>query len=394
MEPDHQVEAVPDGAGLIHIGMPKTGTTALQGALKEARPILESMGVHVAGRKRHEMNIALTAAGAVAPYEGDRWQRHWAELAEAYRTTPARCALWSSESLSQAKPDRIQHIADSLGREPRVVVTLRPLAPLLASQWQEVLRRRGTESLDDWLRRHFDSVSVDGTVNAQWTRVMPVLHRFSLRRVVEEWGTVFGEENLVFVVPAPQDRASNLRTFERLMGVPEGTLVLQDVDNASLPYPEAEMLRHFNRAYTDRGGDHPTWMFSVGGNRGRALLRRMTGLDPHPIRAPRWAAERANEYTQAWIEAVTASRATVVGDLTDLLVDPAEVPEDAPAPTTLSVESAGRLAEVLFHAGLDHNPAPKGVGNERGPARLEDFSGREVVREAGRRIRRRLDPRR
>lgn len=395
MEQRHAVEAAPDGSGVIHIGMPKTGTTALQASLHAARRQLESLGVHNVGRGRHEMKTALTAAGTLPPYWGDRWQRRWNVLAKDFRTSTARCTLWSSESLSQATPDRIQHIADNLGRDLRVVVTLRPLAPLLASQWQEVLRRRGTESLDDWLQRHFESVSVDGTVHHEWTRVMPVLHRFSLARVVEQWGQVFGEENLVFVVPPPGDRVSNLRTFERLLGVPEETLELRDVVNASLPYPEAEMLRHFNRAYTERGGDHPTWMFTVGGNPGRALLRQMTDLEPHPIRTPRWAAEQANVYAEAWNEVVEGSRATVVGDLADLLVDPADHPEDAGAPSAVSVESAGRLADAFFQTALDHVPEPQDPGTpQAGGTRLEDFGGREIVREAGRRICRRLDPRR
>ena len=53
-------------------------------------------------------------------------------------------------------------------------------------------------------------------------------------------------------MPDPVDRLHNLRVFERLMGVPE-VLRLVPEGNASLPYPEAEMLRYFNRAWTDHG---------------------------------------------------------------------------------------------------------------------------------------------
>lgn len=378
---------LPDGSGMIHIGMPKTGTTALQSALHQARPRLRELGVRNVGRGRHEMQTALTAAGNLAPYWEDRWQDRWQELADSFRTSTARCTIWSSETLTQASPDRIQHIADQLGPDVHVVLTLRPLAPLLASQWQEVLRRRGTDSLDAWLRRHFDSVDVGGTVNTSWTRVMPELHRFSLRRVVEEWGTVFGEERLTFVVSDPNERTSNLRVFESLMGVPKGTLALQDLDNASLPYPEAEMLRHFNIAYTERGGDHPTWMFTIG-RAGKFGLRQLKDLTPYPIRTPRWAARKANEYTENWISAVEDSDATVVGDLRHLVVDPADFPEDGAPPESVSVDSAGQIADIFYRSGLEYVASPA----TDGPS-LDAYSGRVLLGEVGRRVRRRLRPR-
>lgn len=382
--------ALPDGAGLIHIGMPKTGTTALQAALHGARPQLEDLGVRLMGKGRHEMRTALAAAGTLPPYWPDRREERWQQLAENFRTSTSRCTLWSSETLSQAAPDRIKLLSERLGPDTHVVLTLRPLAPLLASQWQEVLRRRGTEPLDDWLRRQFDAVSPDGTVNVELTRVMPELHRFSLRRVVEQWGGVFGEDRLTFVVADPHDRDSNLRVFEALMGVPAGTLQLQEHVNASTPYPESEMLRAFNIAYTENGGDHAAWMFTAGKG-GKLALRELEGLPAHPIRTPRWAAERANEYTQDWIAAVEASDATVIGDLRHLLVDPADYPEDVSPPDTLSVTSAGRVADVLFRSALEYaKPAPD-PDLDVAPARgLESYDARELVRELARRARSRI----
>lgn len=374
--------ALPDGSRILHIGMPKTGTTALQAALHEARPRLAARGVRMMGRGRHEMRTALAAAGTLPPFWPDRREERWQQLAESFRTSQARCTLWSSETLSQARPERIELLAERLGPDTHVVLTLRPLAPLLASQWQETLRRRGTESLVTWLDRQFDAVSADGTVNVRRTRRMPDLHRFSLHRVVEEWGSVFGEERLTFVVPAPGQRSYHLRAFERLVGVPDGTLVDQELTNASTPYPEAELLRAFNVAYTEAGGDHPTWMLTAGTG-GKLALRDLTGLPPHPIRTPRWAADRADEYTRRWIAAVEASDATVVGDLQDLYSHPAEHPEDVTPPDQVSVTSAGRIAEALFRSALTH-------GTEQPPAGLPSYAGRELLAELARRVRRRL----
>ncbi|TQK73180.1 MULTISPECIES: hypothetical protein [unclassified Nocardioides] len=380
-------DALPDGSRFLHIGLPKTGTTALQGALDRARPELEALGAHNVNHGRHEMRVGQVAAGGLAEFWQGAWEKRWQALATEFRESDARCTFWSSESLSHARGERVAYLADQLGSDTHVVVTLRPLAPLMVSQWQQWLRRRGTQSLDEWAVNQFDAVTPDGEVTIDYLRFMPSLHRFSLRRIVEEWGPVFGEERIVLVVPDPTDRLRNFRVFERLMGVPD---ILQPVPegNASLPYPEAEMLRHFNRAWTDHGGDHPTWM-EVIGVLARIPLRDYTNtLEAHPIRAPRWVAERANEYAAAWNSAVEDSGVTVVGDLADLLVDPADYPERVDVPTTVDVESAGRLMDVAFTAALQH-AARTPSGASQTPD-LSSYGGRELVRELGRRARRRV----
>lgn len=375
--------ALPDGSKVIHIGMPKTGTTALQAALDAAREQIAEDGVRLIGKGRHEMKTALAAAGTLAPYYQDRREARWQELATNFRTSEARATIWSSEALSQALPHRIQHIADRLGPDLQVVLTLRPLAPLLASQWQEVLRRRGLETLDEWLTRHFSWVSLDGEVHTQWSRVMPELHRFSLRRIIEQWGAVFGEDHLTFVVSDPRDRTTNQRAFEAMLGLPAGRLNAEEKANASLPYAEAELLRQFNIAFTERDGDHETYMYTAGKG-GKLAMRGLTGLSGQSIRTPRWAAERSNDYTREWIAAVEASDATVVGDLSHLLVDPADYPEDVTPPGTVDVASSGRISALLFESALNYVPTE---GDLPG---LDRYPGGDLVREIARRARRRV----
>jgi len=374
-------DPLPDGGRFLHIGLPKTGTTALQGALADAREQLEALGVHNVSRDRHEMRVGQVAAGGLPAFWGTEWDDRWTELASEYRDSPARCTFWSSESLSHATGQRVPYLADTLGAESRIVVTLRPLAPLLVSQWQQWLRRRGTRSLENWARDQFDTVTPAGEVTVTGRRFMPTLQRFDLGRIVREWGAAFSEENVVLIAPSA-DRSRNFRVFEALMGVPE-VLSPADEANESLPYPEAEALRAFNRAYTERGGDHPTWMRAMNVQARKPLRELPRAAEPHPIRAPRWIAERANEHAARWVEEATASGVTVVGDLSALLVDPLDFAEEVPVPTEVGTTSAGRLMDVAFAAGL-----AEGRRTAAGPA--DEHPPGPTLRNLGARLRRRL----
>ncbi|MBM0124422.1 hypothetical protein [Pimelobacter simplex] len=376
------MDSLPDGAKLLHIGMPKTGTTALQHSLWAARAALEEHGAHNVSRRPHERKVAITAAGNVRSYwaaEHERWQ----QLAGEYRTSTARRTFWSSESLSLALPERIRGLREELGPS-YVVCTIRALAPQLASRWQQGLRRAHTQPLDDWLRTTFAEEPLGG-VGAGFVPGQ-ALRRLNPRRVLQDWGAVFGEENLVFVVLDPTDHAWLLRAFESLLGVPE-LLEPSPSRNLSLPMPEAEMLRHFATAYRDHGGDLDAWMATAGDTR-RIRLRPVVEAAPRhqTVRVPRWAAERANEYVADWVDALESSGARVLGDVRHLSSDPASHPDEVEVPEAVDVASAGRMMEAYFRVALTLPPQPSAAAPV--PS-LDAVSGRAILAELRRRILRR-----
>ncbi len=151
--------------------------------------------------------------------------------------------------------------------------------------------------------------------------------RYDLARHIKRWAPIVGEENITFVILDPADRGMLLGAFEGLLGLPSGLLVPDSsLTNPSLPHPEIEMLAAFNRAFRASGRSRTEFVQAI---RGKAVVDFKA--DPEALKlgrimTPRWAAERANQAAQPWIEAVEASQAQVIGNLDHLLVDPAELP--------------------------------------------------------------------
>ncbi|WP_408897873.1 hypothetical protein ACJ5H2_01915 [Nocardioides sp. R1-1] len=381
----HVRHRLPDGARLLHIGMPKTGTTVLQHSLWAARAALEEHGAHNVSRRAHERKVAITAAGDVRSYwpaENERWR----ELAEEFRTSTARATFWSSESLSLAMPERIRGLREELGPS-YVVTTIRALGPQLGSLWQQSLRRAERLPLDDWLRVRF-AEEPPGGVGEGYTPGQS-LRRLNPRRVLRDWGSAFGEDRLVFVVLDPTDHTWLLRVFEGLLGVPE-LLELSPSRNLSLPMPEAEMLRQLAASYRDHGGDVDAWMATAGDTR-KIKLRPVVEAAPRqqPIRVPRWAVERANEHVADWVEALQASGAQVLGDVRHLFSDPDAFPAEVEVPEVVDVASAGRMMDAYFRVGLK---LPRRIGEPGAPASagLESAAGRDILAELRRRALRRI----
>lgn len=374
-------EAFPDGSHVAHIGLPKTGTTTLQRALDAARESLVRHGVAFVNPSHHAQSASKAAVGELRPWHNREARRRWEEISAAFRESNARCTVLSSETLSGAKPRDVEGVVDALGRDIQVVVTLRSPALMLPSSWQQTLRRGRPESYPEWLKREFhpDRRSDDS-----------ILHgRKGVHRFIEVWGKHVGQDALTFVIGDPADRRSLLTSFEGLLGLPEGLLPTPSRDNSSLPFPEAELMRSFNAAFADAGGDKVLWMKTLRSTN-RPLAQAQSGFRREPVPIPAWAVTRANELTERWIEALDASGATVVGNPEHLFAATESSTDEVVPPTSVSIDSAGVIAHILYQAGLRGGEK---LAQERltdQPDGLRSVSTGELLAEVRRRAARRL----
>jgi hypothetical protein len=329
---------LPDDAVLLHVGMFKTGTTAIQGALFRARPQLAEHGVLHAGGTRNPMQAVLAFRGQQMPGKPPPRPEQWDKLVAQVAAAANQRVVVSSEFLGTAGVETGRRAVQLLGG-PRVhvVVTLRPLAKMMPSQWQQYVRSRATtSSYDDWLDGMLRKPPFKRPTPSFWTRN----HHDAL---VERWASIVGPENLTVTIVDEADRTFLMRTFEDLLGLPAGLLVAdKDTENRSMTLAETELVRQINVEFKNRGWSDELYRRMVLKGIGFQMqTNRTPDVDEPRITTPQWALDRVAEIGAAAADKISTLGVRVVGDISTLGARRlADESRGAGAPTTLPIDAA------------------------------------------------------
>jgi hypothetical protein len=318
------IAPLPAGTRLLHIGPHKTGTTAIQGALFAAKDQLPAYGVEFPAHTRHPMEAALAACARPAMM-GDTvpTDRHWTKLLEQVAATGARTSVVSSEFFADAEDDatigRIVEQLGGMGVPPlersrkwgrvHVLVTLRPLARIMPSQWQQYVQNGLRMGYANWLAHMLKEAPYEQPTPSFWRR-----HRHD--RLVERWARAVGPERITVVVVDDRDRGGLMRTFEALLGLPGNLLQpVPDTANRSLTLAETEMLRNLNKEF--RGNGLPDELYSTLIRNG-AVMHMKNACSPTPrdvrISTPRWAVDAAARTAAEMMDHIARMGVRVLGD--------------------------------------------------------------------------------
>lgn len=337
------------GEVLLHIGPPKTGTTALQNSLAHARPALKSQGVLYPGKKFSHwtpscsvLGIATTAHPADPPVPPQVWDRFVARVGRRKDR-----AVVSSEQFADASPELARRIVDDLGGPDtvRILLTLRPLAMILPSSWQQSLKSgapkpmpgalrkvksRLVKPYDQWLRE-----TLDGKNDTFWGR-------FDYAGLLRRWSAIVGPERVAVIVVDSGDPLRILRDAEQVIGLSPDTLQrVVTKTNRSLSYEEAALVRQW-LVQVEQKLPLPAEQYHQWIRRGALwglVDGRQPGPDEHAIRTPDWALEAVDVRTRSMIDAIRSDGVAVYGDLDDLVV--AQAPTANPgAVNTVPVDVA------------------------------------------------------
>ena len=376
---------LPAGTRLLHIGPHKTGTTSIQGALFAAKDLLPGHGVVFPAHSRHPMEAALAACarpamiGDTAPTE-----KHWTRLLEQVEATGGRTSVVSSEFFADAEgDDTIARIVEQLGGEHvHVLVTLRPLARIMPSQWQQYVQNGLRMGYDDWLTHMLRKAPYEQPNPSFWRR-----HRHD--RLVERWARAVGAERVTVVVVDDRDPNGLMRTFEQLLGLPENLLQpVPDTANRSLTLAETEMLRNLNKEF--RGNGLPDELYSKLVRNG-AVMHMKNACSPSPedvkILTPEWAVETATAIGAEMVGRIGDLGARVIGDPGLLSAAPkAPALDGIPAPR-ISPEVAAR---ALYGALAAAAESPVGHTSPGKARTVHQTPSKELMRVLGHRCLKKL----
>ena len=134
----------------LHIGEPKTGTTALQRRLAAGRAELRKQGVLYPGTEINHFYASLAACDifyAGGPGDDAAWKGILGEIARWDGTV-----VLSSEVFCWADERGAQLVADDLrDHDVRIVHTIRPFDRLLPSAYQEDVKNGRPQQFGRWL---------------------------------------------------------------------------------------------------------------------------------------------------------------------------------------------------------------------------------------------------
>jgi len=338
---------ISDRQVLLHIGVHKTGTTAIQAALADAREDLEAHNVRYPGKLQAHHRAALAVLGRPWGWNNrggavlDR--EHFTRLVTRTHEAPGRVVI-SSEFFCEAPEETAQQVVQELG-DVHVVVTLRNLGKLLPSSWQQYLKYGLTTAYPAWLEDVFAHPGSSSMSPTFWKR-----HDHGA--VIERWAAAAGADNVTVLILEDVDRSAMFESFAQLLGVPSDILTsrMNLTSNRSMTAAEAELLVRLNER-VKKQMDWTDYVRLV--RRGVALgmvENRKPSSDEAPLITPEWALDAAAVEGENSASRIRASGVHVVGNL-DALAARAQNPPGAQGmpdlvPIDAAVEALASVVEA------------------------------------------------
>lgn len=348
---------------ILHVGCPKTGTTALQHVLATSPEELAKQGfLYPISPDGFEQHFAATQDlhGSPIKEDGPLGPGAWDRLAEEVNAWSGT-AIVSHELLASCPAAEVKRAVESFGdAEVSVVITARDLARQIPSAWQEHVKHGLSETLPQFI------AELNGPKRGP-DRERFVRHFWAVQdlpHVAMRWAGGVGAANVIIVtVPASREAGDLVERFGEAIGLDTAKLQRDGArQNSSMGIAETEFIRRFNQGFA---ADIPEPIYheviresvvrmSLGPHRKSASLR----LPPQEFN---WVRERSLQ----WVEALKQAGYPVVGDLQELVPTASDEPFDPDdVDETLVLDAAIRALSGAASAYADVRAELEGVREE------------------------------
>ncbi len=325
----------------LHVGLPKSGTTFLQGVLSNNKRRLAQEGLLFPGKKGWNSQVLAVRDVRNMPSRG-RDQRKkvrgsWDRLAQEIQAWSGD-AVVSMEWLSRVQPEHLDRIVTTLSsKELHVVFTVRDLARVIPASWQESVLNKREASWPEFLGQISDE-SLPREDRPLWRLhdLLPLIGRWTSQVPVER----------IHVVTVPPPGAPPEALWQRFAGVLGVEDVPVDMDlarrNDGLGVTSSELMRRVNIRAREQGLDDKSRRIFFTRELAKQGLVGRADQAGRPTIPPAWHPWVEAE-AEARIEGLRTLGVDVVGDLEDLRPDLSKHLEEAAEPT----------AEALLEVALD-----------------------------------------
>ena len=333
------VQAIPSGSILLHIGPHKTGTTSLQAALRESSATLNAHGVGYLAQDGKPSANRVARSLLRLPFIGKEVVPYaeWEQFAQKVNQSDAPRIILSGEEFSFCGSKEIHELARVFGRDRlHVVITIRPLARILPSHWQLDLRAGATTKLlDDWIQeRLHPSLAQRCATALSLRKSFWFLHRHDA--LYQRWAKILGRRAVTVVIVDEANPNTLYEVFERLLGVPSGSVRGSALRNSSMKELEAHTLLHVNNLLKSEGWAAPRL------RRAEFLeCLKQAGYTPDQdvkMLLPAWSRIEVGKISDSIAARLQGSGAQIIGNLASLNAN-----EIRTANTAVGTKTAARM---------------------------------------------------
>ena len=326
------------GRVVLHVGVPKSGTSFLQATLRANAERLDAVGVHFPTEQHKGLFHAALELTGNHPGWGVPDQRvrgSWERLCRRARryggTTVLSNELFSNVEATEL-PGALKHLE---GLDVHLVVTARDLARQLPAEWQEGVKHGRSLRYQRFLDRVSDPERSHPHARKFWR------HQ-DVADLLDRWGAHLPADH-VHLVTVPQPGAPRDLLWRRFCEVvdvdPDVAELPGTGSNVSLGVTAVDVLRRVNGRLRRLDDRPPGLRRTVK----QVLVNGALRADTSPrVSTPDALLPRLQEITDDWVRRVKEAGYQVVGDLDELTPRPAV--DAAPARPRVQVRESRDLA--------------------------------------------------